>query len=357
MTLIGGNTEKKEIGLNIGVSGTHNNTEINKTTGFLQLMEVDVDGQGNPIYTEEGSWTSDVIDLGDIFQDFEKVFTTHTNDGSSSFAVLTRVSSNNYDWSDWTPIAEDGAIQSETKQYIQVKIDLFVGFVTDVFIIAKRDFEDNEFVEEKEVIAGTYVTPTLTSNTSSPLGFAFSSSQLSSEYMTWKAFDKSDSYCFSTASGKILGFLGFYFKDKIKISKYKIRSISNTSLLHSMPKKWILQGSNDTTDGSNGTWENLDTQANQTWSTSNTDNVYNILTKNKYHAYRINWSENGGYGSSSQVGELDFYVEGTTSLSLKHEYEYDMTLDSTWSDTGSLHRKKINRDDLVKIDRLQVVEK
>lgn len=147
MTVVGGNLERKEIGLSIGVSGTHDKTKINKDTGFLELVDIDVDGEGRPVYTEKGSWTSDVIDLGDIFQDFEKVFTDSKVNGASSFAVLTRVSSNNYDWSDWTPIAIDGTIQSDTKQYIQVRIDLFAGFVSDVFIISNSDLEINEFVE------------------------------------------------------------------------------------------------------------------------------------------------------------------------------------------------------------------
>lgn len=147
MAIIGGNTEKKEIGLPIGVSGTHDNTKIDDTTGFLKLIESDVDANGNYVYVLEGSWTSDVVDLGDIFQDFEKVFVTNHNSGSSSFAVLTRVSDNGKTWSDWTPIALDGTIQSDTKQYIQVRIDLFAGFQTDSFLIDGLDFESNPFVK------------------------------------------------------------------------------------------------------------------------------------------------------------------------------------------------------------------
>lgn len=98
----------------------------------------------------------------------------------------------------------------------------------------------------------------------------------------------------------------------------------------------------------------MDEQTNQTWTTNNTDKVYNISIPKSFHAYRINSSLNGGYSSDSSVGELDFYKEGTTSLSLKRDYEYDMKLDSTWSDTGSLHRKKITREEWVKIDKLNV---
>lgn len=147
MTIVGGNLERKEIGLPIGVSGTHNNTEIDLTTGYLRLAQVDTDGQGNPVYAEEGTWVSDVINLEDKFHDFEKVFASNIDNGTSSFAILTRVSDNNIDWSDWVAVGYDGAILSDTKQYIQVRVDLFAGFVTDVFIISNSDFEANEFVE------------------------------------------------------------------------------------------------------------------------------------------------------------------------------------------------------------------
>lgn len=147
MAIVGGNLERKEIGLSFGVSGTHRNTEIDEVTGLLRLAQVDVDGSGNPIYAEEGTWISKVINLEDKFLDFEKVVTTHTTNGASTFTISTRTSANSMDWSEWTAIAVDGTIQSDTKQYIQVKIDLFAGFVTDVFKISNSDFEINEFVE------------------------------------------------------------------------------------------------------------------------------------------------------------------------------------------------------------------
>ncbi len=355
MALIGGNTEKKKIGLSIGVSGTHDKTKINKDTGFLELVDIDVDGEGRPIYVEQGSWTSDVINLGDIFQDFEKVFTDSKVNGSSSFAVLTRVSSNNYDWSDWVAIAEDGTIQSDTKQYIQVRVDLFAGFVTDLFFIAKRDFNINEFLEEKNAKAGSYITPKLTSNIFSVEGFAFASSFFSTSFNAWHAFDKSNATYYSSVAGEKIGFLGFYFNTKKRVAKYKLTSSSASGQISYMPKSWILQGSNDTTDGANGTWYNLDTRTNQIWSAVNTTKEFEIPIGKQYHAYRINWSENNGNASYTGIGELDFYENGTTSLSLKRDYTYDKELDSTWSDTGSLHRKKITRSQWQRIDKIEVV--
>ncbi|OXS65601.1 hypothetical protein B1B04_24945 [Lysinibacillus sp. KCTC 33748] len=202
---------------------------------------------------------------------------------------------------------------------------------------------------------GSALMPTLTSNTSSPLGFAFASSEYSASYSPWKAF--SDSGYYSSSTNIISGFLGFYFKSEVRITKYRLRSHSGSATyLNSMPKNWVLQGSNDTTNGINGTWINLDTQANQIWTTRDTDKIYSIQIKNKYNAYRINWSANNGNSSYTTFGELDFYEDDTTLLSLKRDYQYDMTLDKIWSDTGSLHRQKITRDDWVKIDELNVVK-
>ncbi|NOG27207.1 hypothetical protein [Lysinibacillus fusiformis] len=357
MALIGGNTEKKKIGLSIGVSGTHDKTKINKDTVFLELVDIDVDGEGRPIYVEQGSWTSDVIDLGDVFQDFEKVFTDSTVNGASSFAVLTRVSSNNYDWSDWVAIAEDGTIQSDTKQYIQVRIDLFAGFVSDVFIIAKNDFNINGFLEEKGN-AGSFVnvTPTLTSNTSSALGFSFASSEYNTTYPAWRAFDKTNTNYYQTLLGQhINGYLGFAFNtQRFSIIRYLVRSISATSYTLA-PKNWYLEGSNNTTTGADGTWDILDVQTNQSWTAVSTNKIYDIPRTKKYKAFRLRWTANNGHVQYTAIGELEFFTDTKTSLSLKRDYTYDKKLDSTWSDTGSLHRKLVTRSQWQRIDRLEVL--
>lgn len=360
MTIIGGNLERKEIGLSIGVSGTHDRTKINKDTGYLELVDIDVDGQGKPIYVEQGSWTSDVIDLGDNFQAFEKVFTNSISTGASSFAVLTRVSSNNYEWSDWTPIAEDGTIQSNTKQYIQVRIDLFAGFVTDVFLIANSDFEKNEFVEEKEIRAGSYITPTLTSNTSSPLGFAFSTVATSGNtYDAWKVFDKANISHFQTAVNQhSTGAVGFIFNSNaFSISQYLVRSVPVLASLNITVKSWFLEGSNNTTNGTDGTWELLDSQINQTWTGINQDKIFTISKTNEYKAFRLRWTANSGNASYTGIGELDFFTPAQTALQLKRDYNYDMTVDESWTEIGSLHRKSVTRNEWLKIDRLDVKSK
>ena len=154
MAIIGGNLENKEIGLPIDVSGTHSNTQIDTTTGYLTLKQIDTDGSGRPVYVDKGTWISDVIDLQDKFADFGKIFTTSVTNGNSSIAVLTRVSDNGTVWSEWIAVAYDGTIQSDTKQFIQVRIDFFAGFVTDVFLVSEFNnvndvnlLDNNIFIE------------------------------------------------------------------------------------------------------------------------------------------------------------------------------------------------------------------
>ena len=154
MTMVGGVPEQKDIGLPIALSGTHNNTELDSATGFLRLKAVDTDANGLNVYSETGTWISSTIDLQDKFADFGKVFTTEQVSNNSSIAVFTRVSDNGSVWSDWIAVAYDGTIQSETKQYIQVRIDFFAGFETDVYLISEFNntedvnlFDNNSLVE------------------------------------------------------------------------------------------------------------------------------------------------------------------------------------------------------------------
>lgn len=51
------------------------------------------------------------------------------------------------------------------------------------------------------------------------------------------------------------------------------------------------------------------------------------------------------------------FIDTSNGIRIKRKYSWDMTKDDTWSDEGSLHRKKITRDDWARIDKISVVEK
>lgn len=150
----GGILEKKEIGLSVSTSGTHFNTEIDLLTNTLRLKKIGIDELGNITYEKEGYWISNIIDLQDKFNDFEKVFTSNINSGSSSISIHTRVSDDSLIWTDWITVSMDGTIQSETKRYIQIKINLFAGYNESVFLISNFKnsndvnlFSNNEFID------------------------------------------------------------------------------------------------------------------------------------------------------------------------------------------------------------------
>lgn len=143
---VGGIIETKEIGLRISDSGTYENTEI--LDGKLVLKKVD-----ELTYYEEGSWTSDVIDLTDNFAEFGKLFATYEDTNNATIAILTRTSSDGITFDEWVALGEDGSILSEKKQFIQVKVNLFAGYVNQEVVISefndineKERFTPNEYI-------------------------------------------------------------------------------------------------------------------------------------------------------------------------------------------------------------------
>ncbi|MFE6075799.1 discoidin domain-containing protein [Paenibacillus sp. NPDC057886] len=136
------------------------------------------------------------------------------------------------------------------------------------------------------------IIPTMTSNTS-PSGRAFCSSFFDNlnSYDAWVAFnriDDTEGYASGRAAG-VSGYLGYEFTSKKVIRKYAIRSMSSSAYLNAMPKDWTFEGSEDGL-----TWIVLDTQTNQSWSTTNTDKEYIINNFNPYIMYRLNWTSNNG---------------------------------------------------------------
>lgn len=104
------------------------------------------------------------------------------------------------------------------------------------------------------------VVPNMTSNTA-PSGLVFASS-FEGGREPWRAFNNNNAgltYTFKTPNYKADGeFIGYIFTEAQKISSYAIYPV-NIGPLYG----WDFQISNDTTDGSNGTWTTVDTKRNQ----------------------------------------------------------------------------------------------
>lgn len=341
MTTVAGNhIETREIGLPFGLSGRHSNTRINEETGFLQLTEIDYDGKGKPVYSDEGYWESDPIDFAEKFTDYDKVFITSTHVASDTYSVQTRVSDDTLTWSDWTPIAEDGTIQSETKRYIQVRIVLYAGFVEDLFIINKDGFKaENPYVETEILSQANYLIPALGNSThySVAHGVVFANSVLNGDTETsanakYRAFDRKDNTYWT--SGGTSGVIGFLFNNPTKATGYVLGCFNTLQA----PKDWALQASKNTTTGFDGNWVVLDRNS-QIWSNGL---VLEIPLENEeeYIAYRIvNTSS-----PNPLVGVTHFNLLSTDKelLKLKKEYNQEMLPEEDWVDEGMLYRKKIN---------------
>lgn len=347
--------EQKPIGIPIGIDGSFSNTEFKD--GVLQIKESSLD----PLeYHPMGLWTSKITDIGDNFKEYGKIIVTSNNKNGSRVEISTRSSADGVSFSVWQRTADDGSIISPKNKFIQVRLALYSGTTISNIGIANDEYtENNQFIESVIYQNGQYITPTLTSNTSSPLGFAFSTVNTSGNtYDAWKAFDKANTSHYQTAVNQhSTGAVGFIFNSNtFSISKYLVRSVSVLASLNITVSSWFLEGSVDTTNGTDGIWEELDSQANQTWTGINQDKVFTISKTKEYKAFRLRWIANSGNSSYTGIGELDFFMPALENIQLKRDYGFDMIQDSTWADTGSLHRHKITRNEWLKIDKLKVVD-
>jgi len=342
--------EQKDIGISIGTGGSFSNTEL--VDGKIQLKKSTTNSDE---YVPMGLWTSEVINIGDNFKEYGKLLIDKTDEDNSSIRASTRSSNNGTVFTPWAVIGADDSILSPKNQFMQVRIELYAGSKVKTVAISSADIVgNNEFVEEIVYQTGARLVPILTSNTSSSEGIAFSETQFSASYLPWRAFGNvTTNESYATANGTIPGRLGFVFNANKSIKQYVVKSMISPVYINSMPKDWVLQGSNDTTTGLNGNWVDLDRQINQSWATANTEKTYTLPETVNYKAYRLSWTTNNGY-SYSGVGGLNFISESINNIQLKRSYQYNMTPDATWSETGSLHRKKITRDEWLRIDRMEV---
>lgn len=150
---IGGNIEQKDIGLSINTDGTFNNTELGED-GKVRLKIVGKTDKGEDVYAKEGEWTSKVINIGDNFREFGKLFTNHTPKGTSSAESFSRTSDNGTVFDDWVKVSEDGTINSKKRVYIQVKVVFKAGKVADIKTpgdikvpAGTSLFAENEYIE------------------------------------------------------------------------------------------------------------------------------------------------------------------------------------------------------------------
>ena len=141
--------------------------------------------------------------------------------------------------------------------------------------------------------------PTMTSNTA-PSGQCFASHS-SSDSAPYRAFDKtSTEWISATTPNEANKSIGYIFTKPVCIKRlYNKNSNDGTHII----KTFILQGSNDTTNGIDGTWTDITTINNES-AARDGETTYNITNNEYYKAYRIFITKTGYHTS---VQELQFY--------------------------------------------------
>ena len=142
--------------------------------------------------------------------------------------------------------------------------------------------------------------PRLTSNTGSN-GQCFASHSNNGN-PAYYAFDKtSNEWLSSTTPNEANKSIGYIFTKPICIKRlYNKNSNDGTHII----KTFILQGSNDTTNGIDGTWTDITTITNDKPNIRQGETTYNITNNEYYKAYRIFITKTGYH---TAVTELQFY--------------------------------------------------
>ncbi|QNR65553.1 DUF1565 domain-containing protein [Paenibacillus peoriae] len=194
-------------------------------------------------------------------------------------------------------------------------------------------------------VSNETVVPKMTNN-AAPSGLAFSKGALgiNEAYLAFNQTDENEGYCSTNSSGGV-GFLGYKFTAPKIIAKYVVRNGTLTSFKR-LPRNWTFEGSNNSTNGLDGTWEVLDRQSKQTWNTPITDKVFEIDNIKSFNMYRLNWTANGGATDYTSIGELKMFellsfpslIEIPDSNELSFQ-KYGMNFDSTLNLSNRLNKR------------------
>lgn len=141
-------------------------------------------------------------------------------------------------------------------------------------------------------------------------------SSYSSGFEAYKCFDGNltGSSSFAFAQGTLAGTIGRKLDSPVQIKQYIVACTASSGVGATptrCPKSWVLEGSNDTTDGTNGTWDAVSTVSNETsWATTGNNmpdrRVYSANCSKAYSAYRMRILSNNGDTSYTAVTELQF---------------------------------------------------
>ena len=181
---------------------------------------------------------------------------------------------------------------------------------------------------------GSGQVPTMTSDTT-PEGLAFVGPAAVSTYEAYKAFDgDSTTGAHSTSSSQSVGWLGYKFPSAVQINKVNV----NFPQASRCPTTVVVQGSNNSTDGADGTWTDLYTVT----SVTAQEYTWTFSNNTAYEYYRIyctgmpsTYTTYGIYVLTLQfcLADIPSFSDAMMRLG-KYDYACDALLsDSTWAST------------------------
>ena len=186
---------------------------------------------------------------------------------------------------------------------------------------------------------GDAVVPTMTSS-SLPSGLVFASSNYPT-YDPFRLFDdvNSGSGWISANGSALPQFIGYKGLTSKIVDSYTIYG-TNDGNTASMMKNWVLEGSNNTTNGTDGTWTAIDTQTNITTWTPLVDKTFTFTNSTAYTAFRFYITANNGYGSYVSAGTDAILIEKsgllyqapiTATTNIPTKAYFNKTIDTTLS--------------------------
>lgn len=142
----------------------------------------------------------------------------------------------------------------------------------------------------------------MTSNTVPAPYVASASTEFSSDYAAWKAFDGSVGASTWATDWANTGWLQVLLPTPAIVTQYAIVDRGTSA---EQPRDWTLQGSNDGVS-----WVILDCRGGEVWQSSTTK-TFPVVTPRSYQYYRLNITKNNG---SAIICISEFYLYATDGI-------------------------------------------
>ena len=218
--------------------------------------------------------------------------------------------SNQSNWVDDTPITYTFSSKTKYKGY---RLNI-TGNNGDTFYTSIKYLE---FIDDVTPLPSTSSVPELTSLTSGS-GIAFNNNPIldgDSENDAHNVFDNPNEDSPMILTGGVPYEFGYIYPTPIAISSIIIQS---GNIPNQAPKDFIIQGSTDTTNGSDGTWEDLSTISGETIWTINEERQYDFDVLQEYMGYKIKITSNISDNSNSNINHLRL-IEGQIATGIPTE--------------------------------------